>query len=251
MAERIFYEGAPDSSVLIKWVFTRLLPYTLGLGVVWIIIVAIVTAFSSESDGFSTTVVLGITMIAVFVFFYLNILKTTYKYEITDRGVYFSSGVAIKTQKFVPFHKITNIVVSQDILECALGISNISIQTGLGNYAKPEIVFEGLAYPTRPNIILEECVDVQGVSSKYKNRLSFESLEFEETLERSAREGWPEDESIPTWEEIEKKALFGEDAEESVGPVQEEGTIKKLFEKWKKGEISTDVYFKEKEKLKK
>lgn len=250
MAERTFYEGAPDSSVLIKWVFTRLLPYTLGLGVVWLIIVAIVTA-SSESEGFSTTVVLGIAMIAVFVFFYLNILKMTYKYEITDRGVYFSSGVAIKTQKFVPFHKITNIVVSQDILECALGISNISIQTGVGGYAKPEIVFEGLAYPTRPNIILEECVDVRGVSSKYKSGLSFESLEFEEALERSAREGWPEDESIPTWEEIEKKVLFGEDAEESVGPVQEEETIKELFEKWKKGEISTDVYFEKKEKLKK
>lgn len=250
MSERVFYEGAPDSAIVMKWIVAKLIPLTLTIGFVWTIIVVFVTIFSDEFEGFFTTVFLGIVMIVVFVFFYLNILKTTYKYKITEKGVYFASGVVNKTQKFVPFHKITNVVVSQDILEIALGISSINIQTeGTGGYGRPEIVFEGLAYLERPNMILEECIDsVQNVSDRLKNMPIFEDLDFDET-ENSIIEEWPEEELVLEWEEIEKEVPLKRYTRSENRPDQKDETLKELFGKWKRGEISTEEYFKEKQRL--
>jgi len=91
---------------------------------------------------------------------YLIVLRRTYHYKITDKGVYFIGGVIVKKQKFVPFYKITNIVTSQHILERILGIGRVGVQTaGMGGYAIPEIVFEGLTDPEKVNNLLKSLME--------------------------------------------------------------------------------------------
>ena len=258
MLEDVFYEGAPSPRLLIEWVFTILIPYIIGLGIVWTFIAGIIFLINLASGSFVAAVALGITSISILVSIYLFLLVMTYEYRITDKGAYFSGGVMTKRQEFVPFNKITNITVSQNMLQLALGISNLSIQIGdTGGYARPEIVFEGLVDPDEPRNMLE--VYASDTSShryydKYQRALRDLKLKKmrEELGEGKRFRNQSKEKRMQTFEErIQRKIpvekQYTKTREER--PAQEINTLEELFRKWKNGEIKTKEYLERKKEL--
>ncbi len=151
MDEQVYYEGKPAKKVIVIWIFTKLLYFLTFL------VFFGFSVFLKYSLPYSYWFTVGVFVIFILFIVYLYFLQKTYHYKITDKGAYFSGGIIIRKQKFVPSYKITNIVTSQNIIERALGINKIGIQTaGMGGYARPEIVFEGLVNPTEPADILRD-----------------------------------------------------------------------------------------------
>lgn len=153
MDEEIYYEGKPAKKVIVMWIFTKLLYFLTFL------VFFGFSVFLKYSLSYSHWFAIGVFVTFILFIIYLYFLQKTYYYKITDKGAYFSGGIIIRKQKFVPSYKITNIVTSQNIIERALGINKIGIQTaGMGGYARPEIVFEGLVNSEEPADILRKMV---------------------------------------------------------------------------------------------
>ncbi|MBI4019409.1 MAG: PH domain-containing protein [Candidatus Aenigmarchaeota archaeon] len=82
-------------------------------------------------------------------------IRNTYRYKITDRGAYFSGGLVFKTEKMVPFYKITNVIITQGPIQRMFGVSSIGVQTaGTGGVAMPEITYNGIVTTKKPYDIL-------------------------------------------------------------------------------------------------
>nr|MBC8379078.1 PH domain-containing protein [Planctomycetota bacterium] len=84
-------------------------------------------------------------------FIYCYFLKRTYVYTITNRRCDFSGGILRHVRHSVPYHKITDVEMSQNIIERMLGISSLGIYTpGTGSMnsggsgRRPEIAYVGL-----------------------------------------------------------------------------------------------------------
>jgi membrane protein YdbS with pleckstrin-like domain len=256
MSENIYYEGAPSPRLLIEWVFTILMPYTIILGLVWTLVIGFVFMMNLTLGDFVPAVALGFTSICILLSVYLLLLVMTYEYQITDKGAYFSGGIIIKKQHFVPSDKITNIIVSQNMLQLALGISNISIHVGgIGGYAKPEIVFEGLIDPDEPRNILE----VYGGSSSHRyydkyqralRDLKLKKMQEELAEGKNSRNHSREKRMLTFEERIQRKIPFEKShMEREDRSAQSVDTLEELFRKWKNGEIDTKEYLKSKESL--
>ena len=68
----------------------------------------------------------------------------------------FEGGILLRRVKSVPYHKITDVSVSQNILERILGISKLNIHTAGTGIPSPEIQFVGLTDPEMPQSIIME-----------------------------------------------------------------------------------------------
>ena len=78
-------------------------------------------------------------------------LRKTYVYYITDKRCVFEGGILRRISHSVTYDKITDVEVSQDIIERALGIATLKIQTaGLGGKDKSELEFVGLTDAESP-----------------------------------------------------------------------------------------------------
>jgi uncharacterized membrane protein YdbT with pleckstrin-like domain len=254
MLERIYYEGAPSPRLLIEWVFTILIPYTIALGLGWTSVAGFIFIMDVAFERFMPAVVLGFTSISILVAIYLFLLVTTYEYKITDKGAYFSGGILTKRQQFVPFDKITNITVSQDMLQLTLGISNLSIQISGTNYdERSEIIFEGLVDPDEPRNILE--VYAGGIYThryydKYQRNLRDLKLKKmqEEIAEGKHFINQSKEKKMLTFEERIKRKIPMEKRHVKREDRSKKGvdTLEELFRKWKNGEIDTEEYLKRK-----
>lgn len=96
-------------------------------------------------------------------FIYCVYLRRTYVYTITNRRCFFRGGILRRVQHSVPFHKITDVEMSQNILERMLGISSLGIYTpGTGSVGPnskcrtPEIAFVGLKDNETPAEIINK-----------------------------------------------------------------------------------------------
>lgn len=166
--EEMLIEIRPESNLLIIWFFTR----CLSVGVLaWVLgffistLIGIMYEFAgeielvssgSEFEGWSITAKLTIGSIAgllgmVTAFIYCVYLKRTYIYTITNRRCVFSGGILRRVRHSVPYHKITDVEMSQNIVERMLGISSLGIYTpGTGSMTsggggrRPEIAYVGL-----------------------------------------------------------------------------------------------------------
>ena len=123
-----------------------------------------------ESAGWGGLIAMGV-ILALFVILlviYNIFLRKSYQYTITNNSVKITGGVFIKIAKDVPFSKITDVNISQNILEKIIGIYELHIQTaGSRSFTepKPEISFLALNDPNTPkNLILQY---VQQVKSRY------------------------------------------------------------------------------------
>ena len=149
--EKIQYESNPNVKVILYWIVVRCSLIIIAFAFFIYVGIFIYEIQNSGTDfvnrlgrATSIAVVSGIG-IAILVSFYLNILRKTYHYRITDKGIYFQGGIMLKKQKFIPHDEITNTEIKQTIVERILRVSRLGIQTaGFGGQQKPEIVFEGL-----------------------------------------------------------------------------------------------------------
>ena len=149
--EKILHELRPESNILVIWFFTKCL--------ILPIIVAVPSSFlfgfgiSESSKAFVTLGLIFLILAPValiLLFAYCICLKATYAYYITNRRCVFCGGIIHKIQRSAPYHKITDVEMSQNIIERMLGISTINIFTpGTGSIQgsgiqKAEISFTGL-----------------------------------------------------------------------------------------------------------
>jgi len=164
--EKVLYENRPEKNLLKLWFFTRSLWICLFLAFFIFWGVSLLGSLYLESKGQEVTVppfylmtpylltVLPAALALSLV--YNSALKKTFKYTITNQRCVFEGGIIVKTTRAIPFHKITDISITQNIIENALGISRLNIHTASTGQNKPEISFLGLKDPQAPQEVIHE-----------------------------------------------------------------------------------------------
>jgi len=142
MADSVLYESRPSIKVVFAWFIQSIFILIIFFFFLWISILST----SILSGGiFGVDFLWLAASLSMALLIYLFIQWKTYQYKVASDGIYFSGGVLIHRQKFIPFYKVTDLEVSQNILERLLGISSLGFQTaGAGARNKPEITFAGL-----------------------------------------------------------------------------------------------------------
>lgn len=135
----LLYQGKPSMRYLVvtSW---------------WIVIIAGMIAATGmlvlwgNKIAFTLSRFLMIFLVSFVLYFCYEIYKLkTYKYEITNDQIVFQSWRALTSKvNTVPFSKITNVEMSQHVLEKILGLWSVHIQTAGMGLAKAEVVFVGL-----------------------------------------------------------------------------------------------------------
>lgn len=92
------------------------------------------------------SVYLGISVpVFVFVWVWIGPYVRTLEYGIDSDGLILRGGVWWRFVRNIPFHKVTNVQLTQGPIERVLGLSSVSIQTaGHGQSNVPEGKFNGL-----------------------------------------------------------------------------------------------------------
>jgi len=147
--ETVIHELRPEPAVLGAWLFDKCLaPATVVGGLCGVLFVLIEISAAMMIGGFIAGTVVGLLPGLV----YCAALRETYVYYITDRRCVFHGGILRRVRRSVPYHKITDVEMSQDIIERALGLSSLNIFTpGTGSIRasspggqRAEISFVGL-----------------------------------------------------------------------------------------------------------
>ena len=178
--EDVLLEVQPESRLLVIWFFGRcfsvgVVAFAAGFALSTILsmvyeVVAETELFAVESnfDGWSVLVNAIIAIAAALcstaiVLIYCVYLRRTYVYTITNRRCIFRGGILRRVEHSVPFHKVTDVEMSQNIIERILGISSLGIFTpGTGSMGasckgrRPEIAFVGLKDNEAPAEIIND-----------------------------------------------------------------------------------------------
>jgi len=153
--EEILHELGPERAVLWIWLFAKALPIGLaggGVGFGLVGISGIIFSFGGFSfiGGIAGAIILGpgFLMLAMI---YCEFLRRTYVYYITNQRCVFHGGIIRRVERSVHYHKVTDVEMSQHIIERILGISTLNIFTpgtssrvGDSSFQKAEISFVGL-----------------------------------------------------------------------------------------------------------
>ena len=153
--EEVLHELRPEKGILGIWFFTKVVPATLITAILaFFIAVVACNIGGSPSQGrlwgvgiAGIVLLLGMLLLALL---YCSGLRTTYVYYVTNQRCVFHGGILRTVERSVPYHKITDVEMSQNIVETALGISTLNIftpgtasVTGMGGQ-RAEISFVGL-----------------------------------------------------------------------------------------------------------
>lgn len=176
--EEILFEGRPEERIFKMWFFTKVIPTTalasfitfFALMFLWVFFVAIP---SGEKNLPFPVYLLRIAFIFapfwfIFFLFYYRALKNTFHYYITNLRCIFKGGIFVRRRRSVPYHKITDVEINQNIIEHYLCLYSLKIFTpgtgsvGATGFEKAEIVFYGLNDAEVPARI------VQDILKKYK-----------------------------------------------------------------------------------
>jgi uncharacterized membrane protein YdbT with pleckstrin-like domain len=160
--EHIIHELRPEPQVLGIWFFTKCFPtacvgaflsfWCFGvLGGIFAITTMSGAPWPFES-GFIIALIVGPVLLIVGLI-YCIYLRRTYVYYVTNQRCVFHGGILRRIQRSVPYHKITDVEMSQNIIERVLGISSLKIFTPgtssmrVSPFAaqRAEIFFVGLA----------------------------------------------------------------------------------------------------------
>lgn len=177
-AEEVLFKGGPEKKIFTMWFFTKVIPTSIyasfigffALMFLWIFFVAMPSG--NKNLPFPTHIFKYIIPLVpfwfIFFFFYYQRLKGTFRYYITNQRCVFEGGIFVKRKKNVPYHKVTDVEINQNIIERILGIYSLKIFTpgtgsmGVPGFEKAEIVFYGLKDAETPASI------VQNILRKYK-----------------------------------------------------------------------------------
>lgn len=160
--ERVLWEGQPAPAVLSLWLFTKALTFAFvaSFVVVWLFAffgAMWMTATRSHRDvdpfgPIGRPLVVAAPLLLGAGFLYTVALRRTYRYFITNQRVVFTGGLLLSRRRSVHYHKITDIEVSQHIVERLLGIRTLKAYTaGTSGFTgwpwmeRAEITFPGLA----------------------------------------------------------------------------------------------------------
>ena len=151
----------PASQILVIWFFSKCLPpaFVCAFLTVWGFgLIGGLSAFATNSDSpssFVTGLILapisGIVVMLLALIYCVS-LRQTYVYYVTNQRCVFRGGIILRRERSVPYHKITDVEISQNIIERALGIPKVNVFTpGTGSTTaspfggqRAEISFVGL-----------------------------------------------------------------------------------------------------------
>lgn len=170
--EQVLFESKPERTIVMLWVLKIMLPITFV-----ILCFGLPMMFGIISEGhdlnciFWTSVILTLVfyfMLFIIVPFYYSSLRETFQYYITNQRCIFEGGIIVKRTRSVPFHKITDIEINQNIIERFFGLCSLKIFTpgtgsaGAVGFEQAEIKFSGLKEAETPANI------IQGILKNYK-----------------------------------------------------------------------------------
>jgi membrane protein YdbS with pleckstrin-like domain len=150
--ENVIHEFQPEGQILAIWFFTKCLPATFvgsffGILVPGILLSAWMNRSPSRpvgADGSSALIVAAVLVIfaLILALTYSVYLRRTYVYYVTNQRCVFRGGILRKVERSVHYHKVTDVEVSQNIIERVLGISTLKIFTP-GSSGLPTFPFGG------------------------------------------------------------------------------------------------------------
>jgi uncharacterized membrane protein YdbT with pleckstrin-like domain len=77
-------------------------------------------------------------------YLYFRALRRTYTYAVTNQRCILHGGLFIRVERSIPYHKVTDVEVTQDIIERFLRISRVQVFTPGTAGTVGEITFAGL-----------------------------------------------------------------------------------------------------------
>ncbi len=175
--EEILFEGRPEKRIFFMWIFTRVIPVCLVAAfiILWatlflggIFFCAIKQHKEPPFHLLPPLLILFLPIVFTLAIFYYKELKNTFRYYITSQRCVFKGGIFVRRLRSVPYHKITDVEINQNIIERILGLYSLKIFTpgtgsvGLPGFEKAEIVFYGLKDAEAPARI------IQDILKKYK-----------------------------------------------------------------------------------
>ncbi len=157
--DKILWSGKPSPRVIFSWLFGSAWAVIMFFVFMIVVLFIIGLIFKSKTSALDALMrpMLYVAIFFFAMFIYRIIELPTFHYKITANGIHLVGGLLKKKQKYVPYKKITNVEVSQNLIEQILHISKLNFQTaGTGGQPIPEIVFEGLVNVETPKNIVYE-----------------------------------------------------------------------------------------------
>ncbi|MHB9286037.1 PH domain-containing protein [Halobacteriales archaeon Cl-PHB] len=126
----------------------RSIPYRVienGIRIAGFVVFGFATS-SSDSPLSSVVAVVGMALLGVVVSVAWEVAyHRRFDYELTDDTFDISSGVLSRREREIPYHRIQNVDVSQNVIQRSLGIAELRLETAGGNETEAE-----LRYVSRP-----------------------------------------------------------------------------------------------------
>jgi uncharacterized membrane protein YdbT with pleckstrin-like domain len=171
--ETLIHELRPERSILGIWFFTKCLAPALVGGLLCMMLFAVPAgiiwgASRNASEMPIIAVAVGALVVALvalaLALVYCDFLRRTYVYFVTDQRCVFHGGILQRVERSIPYHKVTDVEMSQNIVERLLGISSVKIFTpGTGSMTtssfggqRAEISFVGLRDNEAPAATINE-----------------------------------------------------------------------------------------------
>jgi len=158
--ESVIHELRPEPKLLAFWFFAVCVPIAAAGGMIGFFVTSMAT--KAVGPGIAAGVGVG-TLVLLTVLAYSACLRRTYVYYVTDQRCVFRGGILRRIERSVPYHKITDVERSQNIIERVLGISTLNIftpgtaSTGSGGRGA-EISFPGLLDSEAPAVAINGIV---------------------------------------------------------------------------------------------
>ncbi len=140
--EQVIHEMRPEQNILVIWFFTKALPFAvvatfiINMLLVWALWLPGVLGLGKRPDElfiFSSGGIfaaLGIGCLCLLVgLIYIVYLRRTYVYYVTNQRCVFHGGILRRVERSIPYHKVTDVEMSQNIVERILGMSRLNIFT--------------------------------------------------------------------------------------------------------------------------
>ena len=164
--ENILHEMRPEKIILAIWFFTKCLPIAVPAGFAGGLGTGFLATLPSDADfafgsAFIGAGILGLPAL-VLALIYCRYLQRTFRYYVTSQRCVFTGGIIRRIQRSIPYHKITDIEMSQNIVERVLGISTLNIFTpgtasvSDAGFQKAEISFVGLKDNEKPAVSINQ-----------------------------------------------------------------------------------------------
>lgn len=173
--EKVIHELRPESKVLGIWIFTKcLLTAIVGAFLIFwcfsfigsMLYVAIKSKPTLPIATGGTVAIIVAPSLFLLLLIYNIYLRRTYVYYVTNQRCVFHGGILRRVERSVPYHKITDVEMSQNIIERILGISSLkiftpgtsSMMTSPFGGQRAEIAFVGLKNNEIPATTINEII---------------------------------------------------------------------------------------------